>query len=157
MTNTDDTSFDRIWFPCCRRWMFGCFFILDIRRCWRRFELFGDFEKYFFLNGEILVTWLFLLWDKLWTDIVESCERDDRLNMSKDLSSLMSTDNLHQRLFSETTTVHNVSVDHLEGQSESDNARIKRGMYECISMWRTLAEILSDLVHVEGNGIFRLP
>ena len=108
-------------------------------------------------RGEILVTWLVIRWDKLRSDIVESSEQDDRLNMSKDLSSVMSTDNLHQRLFSETTTFHNVSIDHLEGQSENDNEWIKRGMYECISMVRTPAEILFALVHVDGNGIFRLP
>ena len=109
-------------------------------------------------RGEILVTWFFLLWDKLWVDIVESCEQDNRLNMSKDLSSLMSTDNLYRRLFSETTTFHNVSVDHLEGQSESDNEWIERGMYECIYILRAPAEILFDLlVHIDGNGIVRLP
>ena len=70
----------------------------------------------------------------------------------------MSTDNLRQRLFLETTTFDNVSIDHLEVQSESDNELINRGMYECIYMLRTPAEILSDLlVHVDGNGIVRLP
>ena len=79
------------------------------------------------------------------------------LNLSKDLSSLMSTDNLHQRLFSETTMFHNISIEHPEDQSESENERLKRGMNECIYMLRKPAKILSDLVHFDGDGIFQPP